>query len=60
MEGKTFLTSLTVAQAIADTPTTENSEEVAKRRVRLGAEAISSFDAHTSDDKGPCTSYDPS
>ena len=47
LEGKATPSSLTVANATADLPTTEDPEEAAKQRARLAKEAIASFDAHT-------------
>ena len=58
LEGKTSLPFLTAAQASTDIPTSEDLEDVAKQRARLAAETIASFNAHTSDDKAPTTSYD--
>ena len=49
---------MTVAQATPDIFAFEDLEEVAKRRAKLAAETIASFDAHTSYDKAPITSYD--
>ena len=47
-----------MAQATTDIPTFEDLNEVTKRRARLAVETIASFDAYTSDDRGPTTSYD--
>ena len=58
LEGKASLPSLTMAQAITDIPTSEDPKEVAKRRTRLVAKTIGSFDARTSDNRTPITSYD--
>ena len=58
LERKTSSSSLTVAEAITNIPTSEDPEEVAKRQARLVVETIASFDAHTLDDRGPITSYD--
>ena len=40
---------LTVAQAIADLPTTEDAEETARWRAKVAAEVIAPFNAHASD-----------
>ena len=58
LEGKAFAFSLTVAQAIADLPTTEDPEEAARQRARLAVEAIASFDGHASDGQELTSSYD--
>ena len=58
LEGKASIPSLTVAQATTDIFVSEDLEEVAKRRARLAAETIASFDAHASDDRAPTTSCD--
>ncbi len=57
LEGKATPSSLTVAQAAADLPTTKDPEEVAKRRARLAEEAIASFDAHILDGQEPTSFY---
>ena len=57
LEGKATPSSLTVANATTDLPTTEDPEEAAKRRARLAEEAIASFDAHTLDGQEPTSSY---
>lgn len=49
---------MTVIQATANIPVSEDTEEVAKQRARLGAEALMFFDAYTSDVTGPTISYD--
>ena len=49
-----------MGQATADLLTTEDPEEMAKQQARLAVEAIASFVAHTSDNKGPTVSYDSS
>ena len=58
LEGRASLPSVTLAQATTDIPAFEDHEEVAKRRARLATEIIVSFDAHTSDERAPTTSYD--
>ena len=58
LEGKVTPTSLTMAQATVDSSTTGDPEETTKRRARLAAEAIASFDAHASDGHEPTTSSD--
>ena len=58
LEGKSPPSSLIVAQATADFPTTEDPEEAARWRVGLVVEAIASFDAHASDGQEPTSSYD--
>ena len=58
LEGKASLSSMIVAQTTTDILTSEDPEDVAKRQARLAAETIASFDAHTSDDRAPTTSYD--
>ena len=57
LEGKATTSSLTVANATADLPTTEDYEETAKRQARLAKEAIESFDAHTLDGQEPTSFY---
>lgn len=58
--GQAKLYSPTVAQATIDFPAIEDPDETAKRQTRLSREANASFDAHTSDDRGPTMSYDSS
>lgn len=58
LEEKTSLPFLTMAQATTEDSAILDVEDVAKRQARLAAEAITSFDAHTSGDGGPSTSYD--
>ena len=58
LEGKASPPFLTVAQTTTNILDSEDPEEVAKRRARLAAEIIASFDAHTSNDRAPTTSYD--
>ena len=52
LEAKTFLFSFIVAQA------TEVDEKITKQWEKLAAEAIMSFDAHISNDRGLITFYD--
>ena len=49
LEGKAPPALLTVAQATVDPSTTEDPKKAARRRARLAAEAIASFDAHALD-----------
>ena len=60
LEGKASLSSLTIAQVTADLPAIKDPKEAAKQQARLVAQAIESFDAHISDDKGLTTFYDSS
>lgn len=55
---KASLSSMPVAQAIAYFLSIEDLEKVAKRRARLAAKAIVSFDIQILDEKGLTTSYD--
>ena len=55
--GKAPISSLTMAQATAHLPTTEDPEEAARRRTRLVAETIAFFDAHALDGQEPISSY---
>lgn len=48
LKGKALPSSLIVAQASVDLPTTEDLEEVARKRARHAGEAIASSDAHAS------------
>jgi hypothetical protein len=58
LEGKTPSTSLTVVQTTVDSSTTEDLEDVGRRRAKLAAEAIATFDVYDSDGHNPTTSYD--
>lgn len=58
LKGNASLSSLTMAETIVDIPITQDTKEVAKWRVRLAKEAITLFDAHTSNVTGLTTSYD--
>ena len=60
LKRKAPLSSLTVAQATADLLTTEDPKEAARWRVRLAAEAIASFNTHTSNGLEPTSTYDSS
>ena len=58
LEVKSPSALLTVVQTTVDPSTTEDPEEASRRRARLAAEAIVSFDTHTSDSHELTTCYD--